>query len=41
MVLLVSIIVTGVVMAVWADVNLLCGCDSLRSGTVGTPGAGL
>lgn len=30
---------SGVVMAVWADVNLFCGCDSLRSGRLGTLGA--
>lgn len=37
----VSVVVAGVVKAVWADVNLFCGCDSLRSGRVGTPEAGL
>lgn len=35
----VSIVGSSVVMAVWADVNLFCGCDSLRSGRVGTPEA--
>lgn len=28
----VSIIVASLVTAVWADVNLFCGCDSLWSG---------
>lgn len=34
----VSIVVTGVVMAVWADLNLFCGCHSLCSGRVGSRG---
>lgn len=33
----VSIVVTSVVMAVWADVNIVLRCDSLWSGRVGTP----
>lgn len=35
-----NIIVTGVVMAVRADGNLFCGCDSPWSGRVGTPANG-
>lgn len=41
MVLPVSIIVTDVVMAVWADVNLFCGCDSLWSGQSGNSSRGV
>ena len=33
----VSIVVIRVVMAVWAEVNIFCGCDSLLQGIVGGP----
>lgn len=37
----VSIVVASVVMALRADANLLCGCDSLWRVRVGNPGAGV